>query len=104
VVRGSLDDAIRCVGGPPQQPAQVRRILHCRQPCLVQRHAAARRRRRCRIEHDLVDELRLVVFPVQLGGGNRLFGETTNEKPLRLLGSRAVGDGLTLLVYQVLHP
>jgi dihydrofolate reductase len=55
------------------------------------------------IEHDLVDELRLVVFPVLLGGGDRLFGETAKEKPLRLLGSRAVGDGLTLLVYQVLH-
>jgi len=52
------------------------------------------------IDHDLVDELRLVVFPVVLGAGERLFGDTSNPKPLRLLSTRAIGDGLSLLTYE----
>jgi dihydrofolate reductase len=52
------------------------------------------------LEHDLVDELRLMVFPVVLGSGKRLFGETTDKKPLRLVDSKVVGDGVTILVYQ----
>jgi dihydrofolate reductase len=52
------------------------------------------------IEHDLVDEVRLVVFPVVLGAGERLFGETGHKKPMRLVDSRTVGDGLTLLAYE----
>ena len=51
------------------------------------------------IEHDLVDELRLFVFPVVLGAGERLFGETSAKKPIRLVDSRTVGDGLTFLTY-----
>ena len=50
--------------------------------------------------HDLVDELRLMVFPVVLGSGKRLFGETTDKKSLRLVDSRTVGDGVAILVYQ----
>jgi dihydrofolate reductase len=52
------------------------------------------------IEHDLVDELRLFVYPVVLGAGQRLFGETSDKKPLRLVDTKTVGDGLTLLTYQ----
>src|SRR5439155_207460 len=50
-------------------------------------------------EHDLVDELRLMVFPVVLGSGKRLFGETSDKKSLRLVDSRVVGDGVAILVY-----
>jgi dihydrofolate reductase len=52
------------------------------------------------IENDLVDELRLMVFPVVLGKGKRLFGETSGKKPLKLTDSRAVGDGVAILVYE----
>ena len=52
------------------------------------------------LEHDLVDELRLVVFPVVLGDGERLFGETSDRKPLRLVESTTIGEGLVLLTYE----
>jgi dihydrofolate reductase len=52
------------------------------------------------VEHDLVDELRLMVFPVVLGGGKRLFGDTSDKKRLRLAKSKTVGDGVTILVYE----
>jgi dihydrofolate reductase len=52
------------------------------------------------LEHDLVDELRLVIFPVVLGAGKRLFGETGDQKPLRLVDIGTIGDGLALVTYQ----
>jgi len=52
------------------------------------------------IEHDLVDELRLMVFPVVLGSGKRLFGDTSDKKRLRLTDSKTVGDGVSILVYE----
>jgi len=52
------------------------------------------------IENDLVDELRLMVFPVVLGAGRRLFGETSEKKSLRLTDSKTVGDGVEILTYQ----
>jgi dihydrofolate reductase len=51
------------------------------------------------LDNDLVDELRLMVFPVVLGTGKRLFGETSDKKPLRLVDSKTVGDGVSILVY-----
>ncbi len=52
------------------------------------------------IEHDLVDELRLMVFPVVLGTGKRLFGDTSDKKRLQLVESKTVGDGVTVLTFQ----
>jgi dihydrofolate reductase len=52
------------------------------------------------IENGLVDELRLMVFPVVLGRGKRLFGETSDKQPLRLADSKMVGDGVAILTYE----
>jgi dihydrofolate reductase len=52
------------------------------------------------IEEDLVDELRLMVFPVILGQGKRLFGATSDKKSLRLVDSKIVGDGVAILIYR----
>jgi dihydrofolate reductase len=55
------------------------------------------------IEHDLVDELRLKIFPVVLGAGERLFGETSDKKPMRLVHTQTVGDGVAIHTYEAVR-
>jgi dihydrofolate reductase len=52
------------------------------------------------VDNDLVDELRLMVFPVVLGTGKRVFGETSDKKTLRLVDSRTVGEGVPILIFE----
>ena len=52
------------------------------------------------MEHDLVDELRLKIFPIVLGAGERLFGETSDMKPMRLVDSQTIDDGVVFLTYE----
>jgi dihydrofolate reductase len=52
------------------------------------------------MEHDLIDGLRLKIFPVVLGAGERLFGETTDKKPMRLVDTQTLGEGVAILTYE----
>ena len=52
------------------------------------------------VEHGLVDELRLMMFPILLGSGKRLFGEASEKMRLRLVDSKVAGDGVAILTYQ----
>jgi dihydrofolate reductase len=52
------------------------------------------------IEHELVDELRLMVYPIVVGAGKRLFAETSGTKRLQLVEAKTVGDGIHVLTYQ----
>jgi riboflavin biosynthesis pyrimidine reductase len=58
---------------------------------------------RALMEHDLVDELRLKIFPVVLGAGERLFGETGDKKPMRLLDTQTLDDGVAILTYEAVR-
>jgi dihydrofolate reductase len=55
------------------------------------------------MEHDLVDELRLKIFPIVLGAGERLFGETSDKKPMRLVDNRTLGEGIAYLTYELVR-
>ncbi len=55
------------------------------------------------IEHDLVDELRLKIYPVVLGAGDRLFGETSDKKPMRLVDTQTLDDGVAFLIYEIVR-
>jgi dihydrofolate reductase len=55
------------------------------------------------MEHGLVDEFRLVIFPVVLGVGERLFRETSDKTALRLVSTQTIGKGLPLLIYEVVR-
>jgi dihydrofolate reductase len=58
---------------------------------------------RALMENDLVDELRLVIFPVVLGAGDRFFGETGIKKPMSLVDARTIGEGLVFLTYELVR-
>jgi dihydrofolate reductase len=55
------------------------------------------------MEHDLVDELRLKIYPVVLGAGERIFGETSDKKPMRLVDSQTLDDGIAFLTYELVR-
>jgi dihydrofolate reductase len=55
------------------------------------------------LEHDLVDELRLKIFPVVLGAGERLFGDTSDKKHMRLVDTQTVEGDVAVLTYEVVR-
>jgi dihydrofolate reductase len=52
------------------------------------------------MENDLVDQINLMIFPVVLGTGFRVFGEYSDKKTMRLVESKTVGEGIVVLIYE----
>jgi dihydrofolate reductase len=86
-------------GDPVEEVSKLRQrpggdiVVHCSAQLVQTLH-----------EHDLVDELRLMIYPVVLGTGRRLFGETSDKRRLRLTDSKTVGDGITICIYEPARP
>jgi dihydrofolate reductase len=100
VVSASLDEPrwsnVTVLGGDvPSQVGKLRQQLAGDIVVLASIQLA-----RSLMEHDLVDELRLKIFPVVLGSGQRLFGDTSDKQPVRLVDTRTLGDGLAYLTYE----
>ena len=55
------------------------------------------------IEHHLIDELRLKIYPVALGAGERLFGETSDQTPMRLVDAQTLEGGVVFVTYEVVR-
>lgn len=100
VVSASLDEPrwtnVTVLGGDaPSQVGKLRQQLAGDIVVLASVQLA-----RSLMEHDLVDEFRLKIFPVVLGAGQRLFGDTSDKQPVRLVDTRTLGDGLAYLTYE----
>ena len=123
MVRGAVAISEWRVGGQVEQLAQVRRVLDPRTsdwnnstvlkgdvldevPKLKRELTgeivvpASFRIVRTLMEHDLVDELRLKIFPVVLGAGERLFGETSGKRTMRLVHVRTLDGDTAFLTYE----
>jgi dihydrofolate reductase len=85
-------------GDPVEQVAKLREDLAGEIVVYASRQLVA-----SLLEHDLVDELRLIVFPTILGEGNGLFDSVGGQKRLRLIDARTVGSGLAMLTYERLR-
>lgn len=103
VVSSTLEDPVWInstvlKGDAVTEVATLKRQLDGEIVCIASRQLV-----RTLLEHDLVDELRLVVYPAVLGAGDRLFGETSDRTSLRRLESRTIGNGLAYLRYEVIR-
>jgi dihydrofolate reductase len=86
-------------GDVPSEVSQLKQHLDGNVVVYASRHLVA-----ALLEHDLIDELRLIVYPVVAGAGERLFGAASGTKPVRLTSTRTLGDSLALLTYQPVRP